>query len=92
MMVDDGKFHLTEAWALTRGKVASLFAMALVVFLILAAAELVIGLILAAIGMGVLSSMAGGLSGLPAPSSSRPPAAVRQVAPLGRCSRWSGFR
>jgi hypothetical protein len=82
MMVDDGKFHLTEAWALTRGKVASLFAMALVVFLILAAAELVIGLILAAIGMGVLSSMAGGLSGLPALFKQPPQQLFGKLAPL----------
>ncbi|MDR3511277.1 MAG: hypothetical protein P4L73_06565 [Caulobacteraceae bacterium] len=65
MMVDDGKFHLTEAWALTRGKVASLLAVGLVLLVVLIAVEMIIALVLIALGFGVVGSLAGGLRNLP---------------------------
>lgn len=64
MTVDDGRLHLTDAWALTRGRVASLLAVALVLLLALLAIEIVVGLVLIALGMGMLSSLAGGFSHL----------------------------
>lgn len=82
MMVDDGQFHLTEVWALTRGKVASLFGMALLVFLILLAAELVLGLAALALGFGVLGALAGGLSHLPAFFQQSPAQFLPRLVPL----------
>jgi hypothetical protein len=82
MMVDDGRFHLGEAWALTRGKTVSLFAVGIVVFLILLAAELVFGLVLAAVGFGMLASIAGGLQNL-APFFHQPPQVIMgKLSPL----------
>ena len=82
MLVDDGKFHLTDAWALTRGKVWSLFAIALVVFLIILAGELIIGLILVAVGLGMVSSAAGGLKHLPVFLQQSPQVVFARLAPL----------
>lgn len=82
MMVDDGQFHLTEAWALTRGRVASLFAVGLVVFLILMVVEIVLGLIALAFGFGVLATLAGGLSHLPAFFQQSPAAILPKLIPL----------
>lgn len=82
MMVDDGKFHLAEAWALTRGKVASLLAMGLVVFLVLIAVEMVVALILVAAGLGVVSSLAGGLRNLPVFFQQPPGVFLPKLAPL----------
>ncbi|HEX4183065.1 MAG TPA: hypothetical protein VHY34_07395, partial [Caulobacteraceae bacterium] len=66
MIVDVGKFELTDAWRLTKGKVGELFAIALVLFLILIVGEIVVGLLMVGIGLGVVSSAAGGLHNLPA--------------------------
>lgn len=65
MMVDDGQFHFADAWALTRGKVAPLFALALVILLIVLAIELVLGVAFLALGFGVLSAVAGGVASVP---------------------------
>jgi hypothetical protein len=75
MIVQDGKFHLAEAWALTRGHAGSLFLIALCMFVILMLIESVIGVVALAIGAGVLGQMAGGFSNLPA-FFSRPPATI----------------
>jgi hypothetical protein len=82
MMVDDGKFHLTEAWALTRGKVGGLFALGLLVLLILIAAEIVVGLVFAALGFGVLGSLAGGLNNLPVFFQQPPNLILSKLTPL----------
>jgi len=65
MIVDDGKFHFEDAWALTRGHVLPLFLVALVLVLVVLAAEIVLGLVFVAIGLGGLSALAGGLGNLP---------------------------
>jgi hypothetical protein len=65
MIVDDGKFHFEDAWALTRGHVLSLLLVALVLFLVVLAAEIVLGLVFVAIGLGGLSALAGGLGNVP---------------------------
>lgn len=60
MMVDDGKFHLFDAWSLTRGHFWSLFMVALLVIVILIAIEVVLGVIALAVGFGWLAQAAGG--------------------------------
>jgi len=82
MVVDEGKLQFTDAWALTRGKVWSLFAIALVVFLIILAGELVIGLVMVAIGLGMVSSAAGGLRQLPTFFQQSPQLVIAHLAPL----------
>ncbi|HLI67499.1 MAG TPA: hypothetical protein VKU90_14145 [Caulobacteraceae bacterium] len=80
MIVEDGKFHLGDAWRLTRGHVLSLFLIGLVLALIALAAEIVIGLVLVAIGLGGLAALAGGFQNI-APFLQQPGALVR-LAPL----------
>ena len=65
MIVEDGKFHLGESWRMTNGHVWALFMIGLVVFVIILAAEIVFGIVLVALGVGVLGAMAGGLQNLP---------------------------
>jgi hypothetical protein len=65
MMVDDGKFHLGDAWTLSRGQVGGLFLTALVIFGMVIIAEVVVGLVFVALGAGALSVAAGGFSALP---------------------------
>jgi hypothetical protein len=82
MMVDDGQFRLTEAWALTRGKVPGLLAIVLLLALIFIAAELILGLLLVALGLGVLSAIAGGVQNLPALFQQPPQVIFGKLAPL----------
>jgi hypothetical protein len=64
MIVDDGKFHFEDAWALTRGHVLQLLMVALVLFLVVIAAEIVLGIVFVALGVGGLAAVAGGLGNL----------------------------
>ncbi len=64
MMVDDGKFHLMESWALTRGKVWSLFMVGLITVLILLLAEIVVLAIFGVAGFAGLAAIAGGMDHL----------------------------
>jgi len=66
MTVQEGKFVLLESWRLTRGKVGSLFLLALCIVAILFVGEVIIGAVLILIGAGALSSAAGGLGNLAA--------------------------
>lgn len=65
MLVDEGQLQPTEAWKLTKGKVGSLLAIGLLLFLILIVGEVILALVLGAIGFGTLAAMAGGLQNLP---------------------------
>jgi hypothetical protein len=65
MIVDDGKFHFEDAWALTRGHVLQLLMVGLVLVLIVIAAEIVLGIVFVALGVGGLAALAGGLGNLP---------------------------
>ena len=58
MMVDDGQFHLGDAWALTRGKVGSLFLIALLLVVIVLVAEIVA----ASTGFALMGVLTGGFS------------------------------
>lgn len=82
MMVDDGQFHLGDAWTLTKGRVGGLFLITLVVFAVLIAAEIVLALLMAAVGIGGLSAIAGGFSGVPALFRQPPQAIMARIAPI----------
>jgi hypothetical protein len=90
MMVDDGKFHLTEAWTLTRGKVASLLGLALLLLVLVMACELVVGLVVLGVGFGALGSVAGGLRNLPSLFQQPPAAVLGKLAPIlvGLAAIW----
>lgn len=82
MMVDDGQFHLFDAWSLTKGHVASLFVIGLCLVGIAIAAELVIGALFfalaAAAGVGHLF---GGPQDLQALLALGPTAIAARLAP-----------
>ncbi len=82
MMVEDGRFHLAESWALTRGKTGGLFLIALSLAGILIAGEIVLGAVLMAVGTGLLGAAAGGLENLPTFFERPPGAIVSAFAPL----------
>jgi hypothetical protein len=64
MIVSDGRFHLFDAWALTRGRAGTLFLMTLLVFLIVMIVETVFGLVMLVAGFTTLSISAGGIGQL----------------------------
>jgi hypothetical protein len=82
MMVDDGKVHFLDAWALTRGRAGALFLMALCLFGILIALEMVLVVIAAIIGVSVLSSVAGAASAIPALFQQPPGVVLSELTPL----------
>jgi hypothetical protein len=82
MMVDDGQFRLTEAWALTKGKVVGLLAIGLLLMLILIAGEIILGLIMVVAGAGVLGVLAGGLQNIPVLLQQQPQALVGRLTPF----------
>lgn len=83
MTVDEGQLRFAEAWALTRGKVAGLLAVALVLFAVIIALEIVIGLFMVLIGVGGLAALAGGLRNVPTLFQTLPPMGVAgKLAPL----------
>jgi len=56
MMVDDGQFHLGDAWTLTRGKAGSLFLIGFVLIVLILVGEVV----LASLGFAGIAAAAGG--------------------------------
>jgi hypothetical protein len=62
MIVDDGKFHLFDAWIVTRGHFWSLFAITISLLLIGLLAEIVILILLVAIGLAGVGAIAGGFT------------------------------
>jgi len=78
MMVEDGKFHLTDAWTLTRGHAWSLLAVGLLLLVILLIIEVVVGLVGLVLGIGYLSQAVGGSEGLKS-FFTRPPAEIISV-------------
>ena len=81
MMVDDGQFHLFDAWTLAKGKVGSLFVIGLCLVLIAMAVELVIGGVVIAFGLAALGVSAGGLANLQAFFQLPPMTIVSRLAP-----------
>jgi hypothetical protein len=82
MLVDTGRVAITEAWALTKGKVFSLFAIALVLVMIVIAGEFILVLVLGLLGFGYLSAIAGGLSNLPVLFQQGPQVIFGKLAPI----------
>jgi hypothetical protein len=82
MMVADGKFHFADAWALTKSHACALLLVGIVLFVILMAAEIVLGLVMLAVGAGYLSSAAGGLSHLQEYFQRPPGEILGSAAPL----------
>jgi hypothetical protein len=81
MTVQDGKFHLFDAWALTRGHAGTLFLIFLCMAVILLVIEAVLGALTLALGFGVLGSAAGGLQNLPTFFSRSPVDIIASLAP-----------
>lgn len=81
MTVQDGRFHLFDAWSLTRGHAGALFLVGLCMFVILLVIEAVIGAITVALGIGFLSQMAGGFRNLPTFFSQSPASIVSTLLP-----------
>jgi len=73
MMVQDGKFHFADAWALTKGYAGTLFLIGLLLFVVVMIIESVIGVVALALGLGFLGQAAGGLGNLQT-FFNRPPA------------------
>jgi len=82
MMVNDGKFHFADAWALTRRHAGALLVIGIALFAILLIAEIVVGLVMLAVGLGYLSSAAGGMSHLRDFFSGSPASILASATPL----------
>jgi hypothetical protein len=72
MMVADGKFHLTDTWALTKGKAGDLFLIGFGVFLIIILIEIMLGAFAFAAALAVLGANFQGAAAL----FQRPPAEI----------------
>ena len=73
MMVDDGQFHLFDAWALTKGKVGSIVLIGLCLLLIGMVLGLLIDGVLFGVGAAALGVAAGGFNNLQAFFTQTPP-------------------
>jgi hypothetical protein len=82
MMVDDGRFHLLDAWALTKGRAGALLLLALCLLGILIALEMVVVIAAWIVGVSVLSSGAGAASAIPALFRQPPALVLSHLAPL----------
>lgn len=82
MIVEDGKFHLGESWALTKGHVGSLFMIGLLLLVVALVAEIVFVIVLVAIGAGALTAIAGGLSNVPALFQEPPQVLLSRLGPV----------
>jgi hypothetical protein len=82
MIVDDGKFHLGESWTLTRGHVGSLFMIGFLLFVLALVAEIVLGIVFVALGVGGLAAIAGGLRNVPVLFQSSPQEVLARIGPL----------
>jgi hypothetical protein len=81
MMVDDGQFHLFDAWSLTKGKTGSIILIGLCLFLIAMLLGLLIDGVLVALGAAILGVAAGGLNNLQAFFQQPPTAIITTLAP-----------
>jgi hypothetical protein len=73
MMVDDGRFHLFDAWSLTKGKVGSIVLIGLCLVLIAMVLGLVIDGIFIGLGAAALGVAAGGFNNLQTFFTQTPP-------------------
>jgi hypothetical protein len=91
MMVDDGQFHLFDAWALSRGKAGGLFLTALVILVLMIVAEVVIGTLFFALSFGALGAMAGGFAGLQALFQKPPKELLLTIGPVAAIAAVVGI-
>jgi hypothetical protein len=82
MIVEDGKFHLGESWSLTKGHVGSLFSIGLLIFVVAIVAEIVLVILLVAIGAGALTAIAGGLHNIPVLFQEPPQVLFARLGPI----------
>ncbi len=82
MIVEDGKFHLGESWTLTKGHVGSLFMIGLLLFVVALLAQIVLVIVLVAVGAGVLTALAGGLSNVPVLVQEPPQVLFARLGPI----------
>jgi hypothetical protein len=82
MIVEDGKFHLGESWALTKGHVGSLFMIGLLIFVLAFVAEIILLIVLAAVGAGTLAAIAGGFQNLPVFFQQSPQVLFSRLGPV----------
>ena len=82
MMVDDGKIHLVDAWALTKGKAGQLFLIGLCLFAILIVAEIIVVLVMGIIGFGAVAAIAGGMQGIPSLFKQPPATILSSLTPV----------
>ncbi len=82
MIVEDGRFHLLESWALTRGRVGHLFLIFLCLVAIAIVAEVILGGVLLTLGASLLGNAAGGLENLPVFFQRPPTAILSSLTPL----------
>jgi hypothetical protein len=84
MMVEDGKFHFGDAWALAKGRTGALFIIGVCVFVILFIVAIVLEIVVVALAMGIgMSAM--GTSGGPAITEffkQNPAAIVSKIMPF----------
>jgi hypothetical protein len=81
MTVHDGQFRFSESWALTKGSVGSLFAIALCLVAIVFGVEVVLSIVVLILGVGVLSAMPDGLAGLPQALQQHPAEVLQSLTP-----------
>jgi hypothetical protein len=81
MMVDDGQFHLFDAWRLSKGHVGAMFVIGLCLVLVAIVIELLIGAVLVALGVAALAVAAGGLQNVQSLFALGPMAAASRLAP-----------
>ena len=82
MIVDDGKFHLFESWTLTRGKAGSLFLIALALFGLLVATEIVLLTVVFLVVVAALAVMGASLAAAPAFLELPPDQIIARAAPF----------
>jgi hypothetical protein len=81
MMVEDGQFHLFDAWTLTKGHVGSIVLTGFLLMLVAIALGLVLDIVFVGLGAGVLSVAAGGLDHLQTFFAKPPATIVATLAP-----------
>lgn len=81
MMVDDGQFHLFDAWSLSKGHVGSLFVIGLCLVVIALVAEAVLLALVVGLGVAALGVAAGGLQNLQAFFTQNPAMIFSHLAP-----------
>jgi hypothetical protein len=73
MMVDDGRFHLFDAWSLTKGRVGGIVLIGLCLFLIAVVLGLILDIVFVGLGAAALGMAAGGLDHLQTYFTQTPP-------------------